>query len=74
MQKLFDCAHQVLHQLSGWLLKKPDVEVWAGVATTTVWLVVRPVGCAAKFSETTLEMTYCNKMNFQFMGKSFGGH
>lgn len=35
--------------------------------------VLRSVGCAAKFSEMTLEMVYGGEMNIQLTGSSSGG-
>ncbi len=60
--------------LGGWFqsileVKMLDVEVliWCGYT----WpVVVRPVGCTAKFSETP----YGTEMNIQFTGNSSGGH
>ncbi len=50
-----------------------DVEVlsWCGY----MWpVVVRLVGCTAKFSETPLETDFGREMNIQFTGNSSGGH
>ncbi|KAI2650558.1 CD48 antigen [Labeo rohita] len=54
-------------------VKMLDVEVlgWCGYKWS---VVVRPVGCTAKFSETPLEMAYGGEMNIQFTGNSSGGH
>ncbi len=52
-------------------VKMLDVEVlgWCGY----MWYVLlRPVGCIAKFSETHLEMAYGREMHIQFMGNSSG--
>ncbi len=37
-------------------------------------VVVKPVGCTAKLSETPLETAYGREMNIQFTGNSSGGH
>ncbi len=54
-------------------VKMLDVEVlgWCGY---TWYVVVRPVGCTAKFSETPLEMAYGREINIQFTGNSSGEH
>ena len=50
-----------------------DVEVlgWCGYMWSAV---VRPVGYAAKFSETPLESAHGREMNIQVTGNSSGGH
>ena len=54
-------------------VKMLDAEVlsWCGY----MWsVVVRLVGCSAKFSEMFLERAYGGKINIQFMSNSSGGH
>ncbi len=50
-----------------------DVEV-LGLCYYTWSVVVRPVGCTAKFSETPLEMAYGREMNIQSTGNCSGGY
>ncbi len=54
-------------------VKRLDVEIlgWCGYKWS---VVVRPVGCTAKFSETPLETVYGREINIQFTGNSSGGH
>ncbi len=54
-------------------VKMLDVEVlgWCGYTWS---VVVRPVVCTAKFSETPLETTYSREMSIQFRGNSSCGH
>ncbi len=54
-------------------VKMLDVEVldWCGYSWS---VVVRPVGCTSKFSETPLKTAYGREMNIQFTGNSSGGH
>ncbi len=66
-----DCCSSCLGGCSQTILevKMLDVEVlgWCGC----MWsVVVRPVGCTAKFSETPLEMANGREMNIQFTGNS----
>lgn len=63
---------------SGWsqsILKVQmlDMEVcsWSGYTWPAF---VRTIGCAAKFSETPLEMSHGRGMNIQFTGDGSGGH
>ncbi len=69
----FGYANRLLQHLSGWLVSGDLGGEDAGCGGPgLVWLtwsvVVRPVGCTAKFSETPLEMAYGREMNIKFTG------
>ncbi len=75
MQKLFGYTNLLLQQLFEWLISDDlggeDVGCgglgWCGYTWS---VVVRPVGCTAKFSESA----YGKEMDIQFTGNSSGGH
>lgn len=54
-------------------VNRPDADVlgWRGCTGS---VVVRPVGCTTKFSETPLQTAYGKEMKIQFTGKGSGGH
>ncbi len=60
MQKLFGYANRLLQQLSGWLVSDDLGGEDAGCGGPG--LVVRPVGCTAKYSEMPLEMAFGREM------------
>ncbi len=69
-----DCCSSCPGGLSQMILevKMLDVEVLGCGYTWSV--VVRTVGCTAKFSEMPLETAYGREMNIQLKGNSSGGH
>ena len=76
MKKLFGCANQQFHQLSGGQVSEDPAgeEAGCGGPGLTWSDVLRPVGRTAKLFKRMLEVAYGREINIEFSGNSFGGH